>query len=40
MESKFNTLLKEDVVTPMNVLIDCEESQAICAEFRKLGHIS
>lgn len=38
MESKFNTLLKEDVVTPMNVLIGCEESQAICAEFRKLGH--
>ena len=38
MESKFNALLKEETITPLNVLIGCEESQAICAEFRKLGH--
>lgn len=24
----------------MNVLIACEESQTICLEFRKLGHVT
>lgn len=25
--------------TPLHILIACEESQVICTEFRKLGHI-
>lgn len=37
-ESRFGTIFTENTVTPMNVLIGCEESQAVCMEFRKLGH--
>lgn len=27
-----------EIITKMNVLIACEESQAVCMEFRRLGH--
>ena len=37
-EEKYLRVLKESVTKPMNVLIACEESQAVCLEFRKLGH--
>jgi len=38
VESRFNTIFTENTITPMNVLIGCEESQAVCTEFRKMGH--
>lgn len=36
LEKKLNLLT--EATEKMNVLIGCEESQAVCMEFRKLGH--
>ena len=30
----------EPIARPLNVLVACEESQAVCKEFRRLGHIA
>ncbi len=36
-EEKYNIILESEF-KPMNVLIGCEESQAVCLAFRKKGH--
>lgn len=37
IESKLRLILDEGYGRPLNILIGCEESQAICAEFRRNG---